>query len=680
VSEILPAKCRVEIHRGPPYLFDDHFCKNWTVLSGSKSLDGDTVVLTCDASSVAQISRSVAFNTVIYPWVIVRAIDSYCQNRYLRGFLGGIQKFEFTLSFGLNELNVSSQYHGNIDEIRLVVVGPSGNWARFDYVSICKNQVLTPIAEGDVVEELTVTRPLLSQGISGAKLTLHNFGGVFNGAINKHDVIIIWQARYSGSLGASDYKTFGGRIVNPTNRADGYGKHFIDLDCHGHAWELINPPALLQKLYMATNGRTIIEETLALANYVTRHPDNSKWFDAGGATGSTDDRINSTHDCEYDEVKPKTIIDEIGDKASNPAGVKGFDIVEMPSGVLIGHLRNSLDFISPIASITPETYSMSSDIHRIKNKIKVYGKAGKIGVPGEEGRKEPSDGDAWTVDSLDNWVEDAGELSIQTVGSKVGPNFLNCLSTSAPNEAKFRRSLTGLVTAFGKSAYQTLNFYLKAGAAVPVLKVRLYAPDSNNYFEADLGTGNVNWYFKQFQLGQNQEYDAEKNPNGKWTKVGSPKWGNLTWITFYGWDNASQFSMSIDGLYFGHGRFRGVAEDSMSQANYGIRAAEPEIDESLGNDTECTARAIALKDFLKDPVVTLERVLVDGDSRYAPADRQRVIIANDNYDAYSRIIQVQQKVVGVTWDTILTLSNEPQYVDYVFRDISIILSRLRRGG
>lgn len=248
-------------------------------------------------------------------------------------------EFELTLpEAGVSKIALLEEYVG----------GPTTQvW--FDYVAICKNSLLVPDL-GDLVKEMRITRPLLNKAVAGAKFHIPNTGGAYNGLIKGHDVVIIWLARSDADLGTIAAKAFGGRVVTPTNQGVQYGEFYIDLDCHGHAYELNIPPTLVQKYYLATNGLTIIEDDLGLCSYIAKNPDATKWFDNAGSSGSTDDRINSTHDCVYDEELPMTVIQEILDKAKNPAAVEGFDMYEMPSGCLVGHLRNSLDFVSPITS------------------------------------------------------------------------------------------------------------------------------------------------------------------------------------------------------------------------------------------------------------------------------------------------------------------------------------------
>jgi len=119
----------------------------------------------------------------------------------------------------------------------------------------------------------------------------------------------------------------------------------------------------------------------------------------------------------------------------------------------------------------------------------------------------------------------------------------------------------------------------------------------------------------------------------------------------------------VDEMWFGGRHFEGMAEDLASQQKYGIQVPEPEVDEALQSDADCQAKAEAICDFLKDSVITLQNVVKDGDHRYIPANRQRVVVSSANLDDYFRIVQVEDKVVGVAWDSILALSDEPQFVE-----------------
>ena len=426
---------------------------------------------------------------------------------------------------------------------------------------------------------------------------------------------------------------------------------------------------------MGTNGRTIIEDALALCNYITRHPVDSNWFDNAGAAGSTDDRINSTHDVIYDEELPMTVIKEILEKAKNPAAVQSFDVYETPSGCVIGHLRNSLDFVSPISSITPEQYEQHEDFHRIRNKQKVYGK---------KERRYPSD-EAWTED-ITGWTASKGSLSQVTSPRIKNSACIAATATGSPYEIEFYRTFSAIECGSKfRSCYPKLlfSFYIYAstiGAAGK--KVRLYAPDSSNYFEWIWDTGKT---FKtnewtEIEIGLGSEFESPLSPGSAyWTKTGSPNWDNIQGIYFFADLDANLDKILFDDLRFFGAHYEGEASDPTSISKYGTRMDKPIVDDSLKSDAECVAMAQSIIAMLKDPVITLSEVVVDGDHRYNPGDRQRVVVSNDGLDAYFRIIKVQHRVKESQWDTILTLSNEPQQIDYVFRLIQENLKKIQRG-
>jgi hypothetical protein len=479
--------------------------------------------------------------------------------------------------------------------------------------------------------------------------------GPYNGLIKGQDAIIIWIARADANLGVPAYKAFGGRIVSMSNRGDDFGAFYVDLDCHGHAYELDIPPALLQARYAATNGRTIIEEALALCSYVAKHPTASMWFDNAGSTGSTDDQIDSDHDAVYDEELALAVIQEILEKAINPEATQGFDCYETPGGVLVGHLRGSADFVSPIDGIYPQSYKKGVDVHRVRNKIKVYGATGK---------KDPLLGDEYT-ESTDDWTSD-GTLDITSITKKMGTYSVKADRTAVMVWAE--RALPNVIMTDYRCGYKRVHVWLMPFPTVgddSYLYIFLCAPDYANSFRYTSGI---------IKKGVWTEFDL---PIGRdsaiWeTASGTPDWNDIESIRFVmePVGGSQPMTLYMDNLFFAEARFSGVATDFDSQQAYGVRCSKPIVDDSLLSDAECLARAESIKAVLKDPVVTLSEVNVDGDHRYNPGDLQRVIVANDDLDESFRIIEASPIVRKSQWDTLLTLSNEPQYIDYVFKLIT----------
>jgi len=638
-----PAKVRVEIFREPGF-FDDNFAKGWTKTSGgtsSFSTDGDVATLTKGDQTECIIEKSFpTLSTDIYHKLEIRCTATNAWF-YVYVWNGSSWLLIYTgNAVGVFEASIASGY--NITKMRIRTTATE---AKFDYGAVCKNSLVVPDL-GDLVEELTVTRPLLNNGIAGAKFSIPNFAGAYNGLIKNQDAIIIWLARNEANLGVPEYKAFGGRIVNPNKRGEKYGAFYIDLDCHGYAYELNIPPSLLQKFYSGTNGRTIIEDALALCTYLAKHPTATMWFDNAGASGSTDDRINSTHDAIYDEELPAIVIQEILEKTKNPAAVQGFDAYETPAGCIVGHLRNSLDFVSPIASITPNSYQESEDLHRVRNKIKVYGKFGGY---------IPTTG-AWT-DSLNYWTARHGTVSWVT------PSYIYC-DCDASRISEFYRTtnpydhISGLVNTSPLSVGWIDFYFFHQTCTNPIFQIVIEAPDAANcFYKAYSG------YSTNVEIRYTLEFGEGKG----WLTLGSPRWENIKNINFYATSSAGIFYVYVRALKLYYSRFKGEANDSPSQTLYGIRTQKPIIDDSLTTDAECQTKAESIVAVLKDPPITLSEVVVDGDHRYNPGDRQRIVVSNDILDAYFRIIQVEHSVKGTQWDAFLTLSNEPQYVDYVFR-------------
>ena len=654
-----PAKVRVEIFREPGF-FDDNWQKGWTKTSAgtsSFSTDGDVAHLDKGDQTECVIEKTFpGLSTTTYSKLVIRCTSTN-EWFYVYGWYNSAWNLIYNgTDVGVFEASIEAGY--TITKIKIRTGGVSS----LDYVAIDENSLLVPDL-GDLVEELTVTRPLLNNGIAGAKLSIPNFAGSYNGLIKNQDAIIIWLARDDANLGVLAYKVFGGKVVTSTNRGERYGAFYIDLDCHGHAYELNIPPALLQKYYAATNGRTIIEDALGLCNYFAQHPIATMWFDNAGSSGSTDDRINSTHDAVYDEELPMTVIQEILEKAKNPAAVQGFDAYETPAGCVIGHLRNSLDFVSPIASITPESYQKSEDWHRVRNKIKVYGCF-------NDNAQMPKD-ENWT-ESLLNWVAGKGTLSL-TDSNEAGTYSILCSTTGT--QTLFSRTLQPeLMTASGlkrttKNSFGKIHFYwLTNGTPVSNgASIVLQAPDTSNYFI-------------QYLSGTSGSLTLTLGPDGGWTSSGSPNWDNIQKITLSVVSSVSNFGTLIDNLRLREGRFYALKEDSESQSVYGMRMDEPIVDDSLKSDAECQGRAESIIAVLKDLLITLSDVVVDGDHRYNPGDRQRIVVSNDGLDAYFRIIQVQHSVKGTQWNSVLTLSNEPQHVDYVFKLLQEAQKLLERRG
>jgi hypothetical protein len=279
---------------------------------------------------------------------------------------------------------------------------------------------------------------------------------------------------------------------------------------------------------------------------------------------------------------------------------------------------------------------------------------------------------------MDDWTETTtdwtgfGTITADS-DSKVGSYCIK--DTISGSVCQMRRSNIGTITAAGwkRKDNDTITFWLKynftSGNFFDIV-IELWAPDITNRFIFHLKTAApaFNTYYEiALNTGPSQETTMPSLPNTVgWCKAGNPSWDNIQSINFILTPiTLADMTLQVDGLHFKTAMFSGTASDSISIAKYGIQWAEPQTDSELQSDAECELKAKSLIDFLKATIESLD-VTVDGDNNFVPGDKQRVIVTNDNLDAYFRIMEIRHVIDGVSWDTILKLSNEPKLMDYIF--------------
>ena len=576
MSSLNIVKARLEIYRLMLF-FDDHFLRNWSESpAGGCSYDGDEVLLTVQAGNTFQnIERAIEFNPNTYKYFMVRLTSGLGRSKvWVRRKSDSAWLQVGTPGLGLNSFDITSVCTTTVDRISLQAYGSPGADAGFDYCVI--SQLTYSVLDNKyLAKDLTINRPVLSKGLNGAEVWLANENGDFNAFFTDQDVILIWLSRDAGVLGTIDYKRFGGRIVKRSYVEEGHGKWYVQLECMGHARELMIVPCanadkpLVKKVYSAVNGRTVIEEAIAKCNYVTKHPTASKWFDNAGSSGSTDDRINSAHDLTYDDELPIDVIKDVLEKASNPSAVQGFDIIEMPSGVLVGHLRSSADFDCGIGAIYPRSINFGDDVHPSRNRVTVYGS-----LAFQDNK------DAW-VHSNTNWSAIKGALF------SPNPGYIGCDVDSA-REAQFKRTVFPHSYLCGDkllepSAIEKLYCQIllsAAGSGSNLFDVILEAPDSSNYFAHE---------HTNIAYGVNIEQDLDLGEaytgTGKtWKRYGSAAWDNIKFVRFNSWiqfGTLAALYATVDYLTLTPLKFRGDAEDTTSQGTYGILKGKPIVDDAL---------------------------------------------------------------------------------------------------
>jgi hypothetical protein len=362
---------------------------------------------------------------------------------------------------------------------------------------------------------------------------------------------------------------------------------------------------------------------------------------------------------EYDDTPVFDIIKYIAETA-DLAGAIGYDFRIAPDGKFEFFPKNSKTS-SVDLSERLEVSEYKKDIFRVRNKITVYG---------ARGRNEPADKDAYTEESLDGWAFGPGEGSLSGSNPKVGLKYIHVTSEIDLNYTSVARlTLPSSISGLGNKGFQTLNFYIRFNGADSNLGgyIQAYAPGLGGFFriaDEDMVIGST-WKFNQIKLGRSQE-KSDDNPAGKWLKFGNADWSDITKIEFYFFMSLTYFTMDIDGIYFGDGRFRATVTGS------GDLREKTEVDEELFSDAECEYRAKALLDFLKDPIETLKvrsEVVDYGTTPILAADKIHVTVPNENIDGDYRLISVEYKASGrdQTLEVELELAKEPQLLaDFIY--------------
>jgi hypothetical protein len=284
-------------------------------------------------------------------------------------------------------------------------------------------------------------------------------------------------------------------------------------------------------------------------------------------------------------------------------------------------------------------YTVQPDMSPVKNYLWIYGRLGKIqndptGHIIDDGRKNPTDGDLWT-ESLTDWTAASGTLSAPGAGQVVGAAYIHCVQTAgSPRIVDFYHVNT-IASVYGLEGYQTINFWLKFTDTVMNDTLKILAPDASNYFVLSLpslGFTPTDWTRYSYILGQGNEFNAVSNPSGQWTiGAGAPDWHNIQGVRFYA-EKVTDFAAMVDGLYFGHGRWRNIVQDAVvSQPAYEIREMV-HVDDKLESDVQCQMRGESLLWQLKTAPTRLD-VTTLGNINILIGDRLAVTLAPENITA-----------------------------------------------
>jgi len=374
--------------------------------------------------------------------------------------------------------------------------------------------------------------------------------------------------------------------------------------------------------------------------------------------------------------------------SADKAGVIGYDFRVEPDAKFAFFPRNSKT--SPISlSELIEISEYRKDIHRIRNKITVFGAAEKA-IPtnkdswtedltkqgtGSTAKLIHADGE-WTVGAGDDINVDASE---KIVGSK---SVKLTVSTSNYYGRVLFTFYTGKT--INSNKYPSLTFQLRVPSSYSgAVTVQLLDGAAQIVRRQIHVQNNGEWSLQTFSVG--------KKASDQWT-VDVFNTQPFNWENIWRIDIICHFSGTgtgsfwIDNLFFDKCRWEATQDDSTSQSNYGLRELV-EVDEELHSDNECSLRAKALLAHLKDPAeyITLRSNVIDyATNPILPGDKIHVTLPNENIDADYRIISVEYRATAAeqTLEVTLELGKEtPLLADYLYalRSKSSALARTKAG-
>lgn len=389
---------------------------------------------------------------------------------------------------------------------------------------------------------------------------------------------------------------------------------------------------------------------------------------------------------EHVQTKFKDVLDYIA-KTADKAGVIGYDYRVEYDGLFAFFPRSSKT--SPISLIDVIKYSnYRRTVHRIRNRIYVYGKAEKT---------NPLNPDDWT-EELTDWSSTLQGVNYGTLSQADpfrGSHSIKVLKTD--DFCGMRRTIPSVQGGFGgPEKYRYFEFAAMPhgnGTGPLDLSIHLGTPNYNvaPYRYASWGCpwGSLKpdeWNEIKLIIGPKEAYVRIGPARGIWwcTGVELPDWDGIREIVFIlAQVGSTETSLRVDFARFSGARFSAVAENITDPAD--IRE-ESETDEELASDAECLDRANALLDWLKDEaeLVTLQTEILDfGNNRIQPGDMQPVVLPNENVNKSFRVLNIDYNLDEEQELPIaIELGKEtPLLADYLYRlrKETSTLARLKAG-
>jgi len=374
---------------------------------------------------------------------------------------------------------------------------------------------------------------------------------------------------------------------------------------------------VVTKTYENKKGEEIVKDLLDYYVGLSHVRDSTELVEA---TDTTYTRL------EYQDTPVIDILQHIAESADK-AGVIGYDFRVEPDGKFEFFPQSSkASAVSLSERIEQSEYSRN--IHRVRNRVTVYGVADKSVPLDKDAWTEnltPADG-AWTSTSgtvsFDSTVKVKGSGSIKTAVESL--SYGGCLLTlDAGKEVD-------------ATLFPVLNLWLSRESAFNG-NVTLTLFDSADHAAGhEFTLGHEKWFQTQVRVSSAAADEWQVQSGFDWKSV--KKVRVVCWF-----DGTGTGSFWVDCLFFGGRRYSTMQEDAGSQSSYGLRELV-EVDEELWSDDECTSRAKALLASLKDSAeqLTLRSTVMDyGATPLLAGDKAHVELPNEGVDGDFRILSAE---------------------------------------
>lgn len=363
---------------------------------------------------------------------------------------------------------------------------------------------------------------------------------------------------------------------------------------------------------------------------------------------------------EYENTPVFDILKYVAESADK-AGTIGFDFRVAPDARFEFFPRNSkISNVSLSEKIEFSEYSKG--ISRVRNKITVYGITDK---------SVPADNDAWT-ESLTpadgSWSVEQAEntISLDDTSKAKGTYSIKTVTGTAEYATPF--FTLNAQKEVNTNLYPLLSFYLAlAQYCDGNIKISLCDIEDKTADRYEKVANDQKWHKTDLKVGSaNASEWVDVQSGFNWSQIKKVKFSG-----FFAGGTQETRAMWIDNLFFGGRRYSSTQEDSESQTIYGLRELV-EVDEELYSDNECTLRANAWLNYLKDPAehLTIRSTVIDYENEpLLSGDKIHVVLPNENVDADFHILNVEYHVNAKTQTLEITLElgrEQPLLADYLY--------------